>query len=238
MSPVVLVTGGAQRIGSTLCRRFHAQGYRVLIHCLHSIEAATQLADELNRARQASATVIRQDLQQAGSLAAMATESVGVYGRVDLLINNASAFYPTPVTEVSIDAIDELMAINFKAPLLLCRHLAREVTSIINIADIFGEKPLSTYSAYSASKAALIMMTRSLALEMKPVRVNAISPGAILWPEDTANWDQSVQRGFLEKVPLGRLGDNDDIAQAALFLAGNDYVTGTILKVDGGRCLS
>jgi pteridine reductase len=238
MSPVVLVTGGAQRIGSTLCRRFHEQGYRVLIHCHHSIDPAAELADELNRARQASAAVIQQDLQQAGSLAAMAKQAVEVYGRIDLLINNASAFYPTPVAEVSVDAIDELMAVNFRAPLLLCRHLAGDVSSIINIADIFGEKPLATYSAYSASKAALIMMTRSLAIEMTPVRVNAISPGAILWPEDTGGWDQPMQRTFLEKVPLGKLGDTDNIAEAALFLAENNYVTGTVLKVDGGRSLS
>lgn len=236
--PTVLVTGGARRIGAAICRAFHARGYSILIHYNRSATAAAELAEQLNHERPASAAAIPCDLSATSAIAGFVERSLGTFGRIDLLINNASLFYPTPAGSLSAQDIERLMTVNYTTPALLATHLADQVSSVINMADIFGEQPLANYAAYSASKAALIMLTRSLALELAPVRVNAISPGAILWPAEDDDWSEQTRAAFLQRVPLGHLGGEDAIVQAAIFLATNDYVTGAILKVDGGRSLT
>lgn len=237
--PVVAITGAARRLGRRLAETLHAAGYRIVLHCNRSSAEANAVSAALNRQRDDSASVVQAELT-VPDIDDLAQQLLTPFGRIDHLINNASAFYPTPVSEINPAQFDELISINLRTPYLLSCALATALSggSIINLVDIYGDKPLSGYSAYSISKAGLAMATRALALELAPaVRVNGIAPGAILWPEgesaESENW-----QNLLETIPLGRLGNADNIADAALFLISTDYVTGHILTVDGGSSLS
>ena len=234
-----LVTGGAHRIGKAICQTLHAHGFQVMIHYHQSQAAAQSLADELNAQRSDSASIIQGDLSDVQALASLA----GQIKHLDLLVNNASAFYPTPVSELSQDAYQLLMDTNLRAPLFLSTHLADQLSQaqgcIVNIVDIHSQRPLKDYPLYSISKAALAMATKTLAKELAPsVRVCGVSPGSILWPENAAELSDANKQKMLDKIALKKQGCAEDIANTVLFLAEADYITGEIISVDGGRTLN
>lgn len=243
-SPVILVTGAARRIGAEIIRHFHAQGYRVLIHCRHSVDDANALAAACNHQKPDSAVVLQQDLSSAATAAELAAQAMQVWQRVDVLVNNASAFYPTPVGKISASDWDALVNSNAKAPLFLSQALAPTLRAsqgcIINLTDIHAEGGLSKHVPYTMAKAALLAMTRSLARELAPdVRVNAIAPGAILWPASDDAISDEAQQTILNGIPMSALGEPAHIAATAYFLATQaSYVTGEIIRVDGGRRLT
>lgn len=245
-SRVALVTGGAQRIGAQLCRALHEAGYSVALHYRGSVDAAHALAAELNGLRDGSVTCFYAALGDRSAAEELAGEVIDQFGGVSLLVNNASSFFPTPIGNVSEEDWDSLVGSNLKGPFFLCQALAETLGqnrgSIVNLVDIFGERPMAGHSVYSMTKAGMAMMTKSLARELAPaVRVNGISPGAILWPQSGSGEDGEEERRqrLLERVPLGSQGDPRDIAEAVLFLAERaPYVTGQIIAVDGGRSLT
>ncbi len=243
-SKVALVTGGAQRIGAELCRTLHAAGYHLAVHYRSSGEAAEALAEELNGVRSGSAASFVGTLGPRGAAEDLASEVISHFGRLDLLVNNASSFYPTPIGGVSEEDWDTLMDSNLKGPLFLCQALSPALGqtggSIVNMIDIHGERPLADHAVYSTAKAGLAMLTRSLARELAPtVRVNGIAPGAILWPQSDDEEDAERRERQLLRVPLGRKGEPQDIAEAVLFLADRaPFITGQIIAVDGGRSLT
>lgn len=235
-----LVTGGAHRIGAAITHRLHAAGAHVVIHYRHSRDAAETLAATLNAAREGSASTVAADLLQVDALAGCIDTAVRLGGgRLDLLINNAAGFYPTPFDTVSPAQWEELIGTNLRAPFFLAQAAAKPLRAtggaIVNLVDIHAERPLADHPVYSIAKAGMAMLTRSLALELGPaVRVNGVSPGAILWPAGGLGEDE--QQAILSRTVLGRLGDPDDIAGAVLYLARDaGYVTGQILAVDGGQ---
>lgn len=246
-SQVVLVTGAAHRIGAEIAREFHSHGFRVLIHYRGSKESAVKLASDLNESRPDSADTIQASLTDADEVSTLASRSLSAFGRMDVLVNNASAFYPTPVGTVSAQQWDDLIDSNLRGAFFLSQALAPELQknsgSIINIVDTHAERPLSQHPVYSIAKSGLLAMTRSLAIELAPaIRVNGVSPGAILWPPSLEDDDdpevQKARASMLKKIPLSRLGDVSDIARTAYFLACEaSYVTGEVIKVDGGRVL-
>ncbi len=237
-----LVTGAARRIGAQIVRSLHERGLRVLIHCNGSVDEAQALADELDIRRPGSALVLQADLVAADGASELAAQVKAITGRVDVLVNNASRFYPSPMGDVSHEVWKDLMGSNLKGPFFLTQALLPELRTagacVINIIDIHAERPMPRHPVYSIAKAGLAMMTRSLAHELGPdVRVNGVSPGAILWPEPEPADD--IKAVTLSRVPLKRIGHPDDIAGAAVFLALDaPYVTGQILAVDGGRSLN
>ncbi|MBP0048833.1 pteridine reductase [Marinobacterium sp. AK62] len=239
-TPCALITGGARRIGATIARLLHAQGYRILLHYRQSLTEASSLADELNRARPDSCLLLQADLNQAADVERLISE-IGQYTeRLDLLVNNASTFYPTPLDDASQQDWDLLINSNLRGPFFLTQGMApllrQSSGNIVNLVDIHAERGLAGYPVYSIAKAGVKMMTLSLARELAPdVRVNGVSPGAILWPEADAALDDAERRSIVDKIPLKRTGTPDDIAQAVLFLATAPYVTGQVLAVDGGR---
>jgi pteridine reductase len=236
---VVLVTGAAKRVGAALARGFHAQGARVAIHFHRSLEAAQSLQQELNSQRADSAILVQADLRDFTALSTIIAAPIDAYGRLDILINNASSFYPTPLGSISLEQWDDLIGTNLRAPLFLSQaaapHLQQTQGLILNLIDIHGQRPLPKHPAYSTAKAGLAMLTRSLARELAPtVRVNGIAPGPILWPE--GGIDDSLQHEIVAKTLLKRMGSPEDIVQAALFFALHaPFVTGQILAIDGGR---
>jgi pteridine reductase len=236
---VVLVTGAARRVGAAIVRGCHAAGAQVVIHYHRSVVAATQLRDELNRKRSDSALVVAANLNEFDRLPGLIEQSVATFGRLDVLVNNASSFYPTPFGSITAAHWDDLIGTNLKAPLFLSQAAApllRQVHgSIVNIIDIHGQRPLPDHPVYSTAKAGLVMLTRSLARELAPeVRVNGIAPGPILWPE--AGLDESLKQEIIAKTLLKRSGSPDDIARTVLYFAKDaPFVTGQILAVDGGR---
>jgi len=238
---VALITGGAQRIGATLCRHLHGAGYNVLIHYRHSAQAAAQLAKELNGMRPKSAYSIPANLLEITDIKRLIQAALKPWQRLDVVVNNASSFYPTEIGETSEDSWNDLIGSNMKAPFFIAQTAAEELTKrqgcIINIVDVHVQNPLKGHSIYCAAKAGLAMLTRSLAVELAPnVRVNAIAPGAILWP--TTEPDETSKQKTLDDIALQRLGDPLDIAKTVLFLARDaDYITGQIITVDGGRSL-
>ncbi len=242
-TPVALITGAARRIGAQLARRLHAENYRIVIHYLNSDAEAEALAEELNAIRVDSVITLRADLNQIGAIDALAAEAVSQWGRLDVLINNASSFYPTPVGQANPEQWDDLINSNLKAPFFLTQALAPALKKacgcVLNIADIHAARPLKNHPIYCAAKAGNVMLTKSLARELAPqVRVNGIAPGAILWPEQSAELSETDKQKILSKVPLGRNGAPTDIAETALFLiARAPYITGQIISVDGGRTL-
>jgi len=237
----VLITGAAKRIGAACARLLHSEGCNVFLHYRSSAAEARQLCDELNRQRPGSAKIMQADLLNMPELEAVAKEASLAWGGIDVLVNNASSFYPTAVADVTEQQWDELLGSNLKAPFFLAQALAKTLTDnkgcIINIVDIHAERGLSGYPVYSIAKAGLSAMTKILAKELGPeVRVNGVAPGAILWPSNDLSG--SAKQEILQHVALKRSGEPVDIAKAVLFLIKDaDYITGQILTVDGGRTL-
>jgi len=239
-APVALVTGAARRIGAAIARRLHADGYAVALHCNRSREAADALAADLDAQRAGSVHVLQGDLADATVLPTLVEDTVAQFGRLDALVNNAAAFAPTAFAATGADAFDALMATNARAPFLLAQaaapHLRAARGAIVNIGDLYAERPRADLVAYAASKAALLGLTRGLAVALAPdVRVNAVSPGAILWPEDGA--DSAQQTRILDATPLARLGSAEEIADAVAWLLRGGFTTGEVLRLDGGRSL-
>ncbi len=238
---VALVTGSARRVGAAIVRRFHAAGARVVVHYRSSSGEAEALLGELNAARPGSAVGHAADLLDLAALPGIVAAAVSAFGRLDILVNNASTFYPTPVGEITPAHWDDLMGTNLKAPLFLSQAaaplLAVQGGLILNMVDIHGQRPLKRHPVYCPAKAGLIMLTRSLARELGPrVRVNGIAPGPVMWPEGEI--DAALKAKIVERTALKRTGSAEDIARAALFFAAEaPYVTGQILAVDGGRSL-
>jgi pteridine reductase len=236
-----LVTGAARRVGAAIVRALHGAGANVVVHFRSSAEAAGELARELNALRPDSAVLAECDLLDFPALTQLAAVPVNVFGGLDILVNNASTFYPTPWGDVTEIDWDDLIGTNLKAPLFLSQAAAPALRSrsglILNLADIHGIRPLSRHPVYSVAKAGLIMLTKSLARELGPhVRVNAIAPGPVMWPED--GMDTHLQEEIIHKTALKRPGTTDDVARATLFFAAEaPYVTGQILAVDGGRSI-
>ena len=234
-----LVTGAARRVGATIARALHAAGANVLLHYRSSSDDAARLAAELNQARPGSAETAECNLLEVGQLPALVAEAARAFGGVDILVNNASTFYPTPIGDISEMDWDDLVGTNLKAPLFLAQAAANLLHErqglIINLADIHGVKPLRRYPVYSLAKAGLIMLTKSLARELGPhVRVNAVAPGPVMWPED--GLDAELRARIIAGTALKRAGSATDVARACLFFACEaPYVTGQILAVDGGR---
>jgi pteridine reductase len=234
-----LITGAAKRIGACIARTLHANGANIVIHYGSSADAAEQLAAELNGQRPDSAFVLQADLREHTQLVKLVESAVSKTGGLNILVNNASTFYATPVDEITLKHWDDLIGTNLKAPLFLAQaaapHLRAVGGQIINIVDIHSQRPLRNHSVYGAAKAGLAMLTRSLAKDLAPdIRVNGISPGAILWP-DSGMSPQSEQ-SIIRQIPLTRTGEPDDIARTALFLVKDaPYITGQIIAVDGGR---
>ena len=235
----VLITGAARRVGATLARTLQAAGANVMIHYRESADEARALASELNALRGGSAALVRGDLLKIERHDALIEATLKTFGQLDVLINNASTFYSTPVGDITEEHWDDLLGTNLKAPLFLTQAAApalrRSRGLVLNIADIHGMRPLRRYTTYSVAKAGLIMLTKSLARELGPhVRVNAISPGPVMWPVDRT--DRALQKKIIEKTQLKRPGSPEDVARAALFFCADaPYVTGQILAVDGGR---
>jgi pteridine reductase len=234
-----LVTGAARRIGAHIARALHAEGANLMIHCHRSLDEAQRLAEELNVERSGSAAVVRADLCDTAQLPRLVAKTCDRFGGLNLLINNASSFYPTPLGSITLQQWNDLIGTNLQAPLFLAQaatqQLRRHRGALLNIVDIHGLRPLRDHAVYSAAKAGLVMLTRALARELAPeVRVNAIAPGAVLWPE--AGMDEERKDKILAQTPLQRRGAPEDIARAVLFFAAEaPFVTGQILAVDGGR---
>jgi pteridine reductase len=241
MQKNVLITGAAKRIGAACARLLHNEGCNVFLHYRSSKEAALQLCYELNQIRPDSAYMMQADLLNREEMESLVSEACMAWGRIDVLVNNASSFYPAKVADVTEQQWDELMGSNLKAPFflakLLSETLAKNKGCIVNIVDIHAERGLKGYPVYSIAKAGLVAMTKILAKEFGPtIRVNGVAPGAILWP-DKALSEQERQE-ILQRVALRRNGKPDDIARAVWFLIKDaDYMTGQILTVDGGRTL-
>ncbi len=244
LHPTALITGSAKRIGAEIVRQLHAAQWNLVIHYHHSQAEAQALAAELNDLRPNSAISVQADLNQPHQRTTLAQRACEQWQGIHLLVNNASSFYPTPLADASEADWDNLIGSNLKAPYFLAQALAPFLVEtqgcIINIADIYADKPLRQHSIYSIAKAGNVMLTKSLAVELAPqVRVNGIAPGAILWPEQSDKLSDEDKDKMLCKIPLQQRGQAQDIARAILFLVNNaPYVTGHILTVDGGRSLS
>ncbi|MBS3952200.1 MAG: pteridine reductase [Methylomicrobium sp.] len=241
MQKIVLITGAARRIGAVCCRLLHQQGFNMILHYRSSGDDARNLCAELNDLRPDSAVALSGNLLDIQAIDALTKEAVAVWGKLDVLVNNASSFYPTPLDTVTENAWEDLLGTNLKAPFFLAKALLPELRRrhgcIVNIADIHAERGLEGYPVYSIAKAGLVAMTKVLAKECGPeVRVNTISPGAILWPEHDSS--EAEQKSIIEKIPLGHCGKPEDIARALKFLIQDaGYITGQEIKVDGGRTL-
>ena len=239
---VALVTGAARRIGAECVRHLHQSGLNIVLHYRNSGTEAENLAGELNRIRQDSVKLLQGDLQNIASIPKLIEQTQTAWGRLDVLINNASTFYPTAIGEITEQDWDTLMGANLKAPLFLAQaasdELRRNHGCIVNITDIHAERPLKGYPVYSIAKAGLVMLTKSLARELAPeVRVNAVAPGAILWPE--AAHHQAEHQAIINRTALKREGEPADIARTVEFLVNHAaYITGQVVSVDGGRTLS
>jgi len=239
---VALVTGSARRIGAGIARHLHAHGYRVAVHANQSLEELQSLAFDLESERAGSVLAVQADLRDLSELPDMVEQVVSHFGRLDALVNNASNFYPTPLGQITPEQWDDLFAVNARAPLFLAQaaapHLVRQRGAIVNLTDLHATQPLREHPVYSSAKAALEMVTRSLALELAPhVRVNAIAPGAILWPEQGKS--EAAKQKLMERTPLDRLGTPHEIASAVRWLLDDaGYITGQTLRLDGGRLLT
>ena len=238
---VALVTGAARRVGAEIATQLHAAGADVAVHYRHSADDAADLVARLNTLRAESAAAFQADLLDTASIPALVTAVAGWRGGIDILVNNASTFYPTPLGEITEAHWDDLVGSNFKAPLFLAQAAATSLRerggSIVNIVDIHAQRPLRDHVVYSPAKAGLAMLTRVLAKELAPdVRVNGVSPGAILWPE--SDMSDETKASILDEVPLARAGSPEDIAGCVVYLVRDaTYVTGQILAVDGGRSI-
>jgi len=239
-----LVTGGAKRVGAAICRRLHAQGANLMLHHRASVAEARALQHELNTQRADSVALIQADLLNSASLPDLVKTTVSQFGSLDVLINNASSFFATPIGDIAEKAWDDLIGTNLKAPLFLSQAAAAELRKhhgvIVNIVDIHAEFPMKNYVVYTVAKGGLLALTRSLAHELGPeVRVNGVAPGTILWPEDGTFADEVSRHRIVNQTALKRIGDPDDIAKAVEFLVTSaPYVTGQVIAVDGGRSIA
>ena len=234
-----LISGGAARIGAQIVRTLHEDGYKVIIHCHQSEETAQALCHELNSKRNDSAQVLVTDLGDNKAVKKL-THTIK---SLDLLVNNASVFYPTLTENSTIEDWDKIININLKAPFFLATGLSKVLAvsqgSIVNIIDIHSDRPLKKFSIYNISKAGLKMLTKTLAKELAPnIRANGISPGSILWPQDESELTNKEKMMMIDKIPLKRQGSPNDIAEAVLFLANTKYITGQVFNIDGGRSLN
>jgi pteridine reductase len=236
------VTGSSKRIGAATVRLLHDASYNVIIHCRSSRQAANELAEDLNRQRANSAKVIQGDLNDENMYNTLIDQAYQCWNRLDVLVNNASSFFPTPVGSITIENWDNLINSNMKAPLFLSQaaasHLRKTHGCIINMIDVHGQRPMKEHPVYCAAKAGLAMLTMSLAKELGPeIRVNGVAPGAILWPEN--DMTEKTKNIILERTSLKRPGQPLDIAKTILFLVRDaDYITGQIIAVDGGRSIN
>jgi len=236
-----LITGAARRVGAAIAQALHAAGAGVVLHYRSSAEEAAALAQDLNSARPGSATLAQCDLLDGAAVKELAHAAATAFGGLDILVNNASSFYPTPLGDIDEDDWNDLIGTNLKAPLFLAQAAApalRERSGlIINLADIHGMRPLRRHPVYCVAKAGLIMLTKSLARELGPqVRVNAIAPGPVMWPEDGVA--EALRQEIIDRTALKRIGSAEDVARAALFFACEaPFVTGQILAIDGGRSI-
>ena len=238
----VLITGSARRVGAAIARRLHQAGASLVIHYRNSAKDAEALAAELNTARPKSTATFQADLLDLDKLPELSGFAVTRFGSLDVLVNNASTFYATPVGRITAKAWDDLMGSNLKAPLFLSQAAAPALRKssglILNIVDIHGMRPLRNYTVYCSAKAGLHMLTRSLAKELGPeIRVNGISPGPVLWPEQGG--DEQMREKIIQRTVLQRMGTPEDIARTALFFAASaPFITGQVLAVDGGRSVA
>jgi pteridine reductase len=233
-----LITGASKRIGREIAKTMHPT-YNIIIHYNSSKSDAQMLADEFNNIRENSATIVGGNLANESEI----KQIIKNVKNVGVLVNNASSFYPTPVENASSDDFHTMMNVNVLAPFLLSiglkSSLENNLKSIINIVDIHAQRPLKNYSIYNISKSGTDMLTKTLAKELAPkIRVNGVSPGSILWPENAAEVSENDKEKMLCKIPLNRQGSPKDIAKTVLFLAGSDYITGQVISVDGGRTLN
>jgi|TARA_B100000401_G_scaffold22607_1_gene13544 pteridine reductase len=241
MNQTILITGAAKRVGKEMALSFFKKGWNIIIHYNNSIEDAQSLADEMNAQRKNSAFIIQANLDNAEDVLKLAETALSLSGRIDGLINNASTFYPTPMGSFSEEHWEALMGSNLKAPLFLtqflCETLRKNKGFIINITDINVNKALTNHSIYLAAKSGLQTITQSLAKELAPdIRVNAIAPGAILEPPNVT-WTKEQKDNIIKLIPMSRMGNEKDIADAAIYLSEAEYVTGQVLNVDGGKSL-
>ena len=234
-----LITGGAARIGAQIVKTLHHNQFNIIIHCNQSKDKAQLLCDELNLIRANSAEIVSGNLNNIDELDSL----VSSINSIDLLVNNASVFYPKSVEDSEMKDWDDVLNINLKAPFFLSKGLSKTLSkndgSIINIIDIHSERPLKKHAIYNISKAGLKMLTQTLAKELAPrIRVNGVSPGSILWPQDSAEISEDDKNLMLERIALHRQGSPQDIADTVLFLANSNYITGQIINIDGGRTLN
>ena len=241
---VVLVTGGAKRVGAAICRRLHAAGASLALHYRSSEQEAQAVQAELQARRRGSVLSVQADLLDPDALSRLVRHTVRHFGRLDALVNNASSFFATPLGEIDEQHWNDLIGTNLKAPLLLAQAAADELRrnhgAIVNIVDIHAERPMHGHLLYSVAKAGLTALTRALAQEMAPqVRVNAVAPGVIMWPENAEWLDEEQRRKIIAHTLLKREGEPDDVARTVLFLL-NDapYITGQVIAVDGGRSVN
>jgi len=234
-----LITGAAARIGAAISHQLHAAGFHVIVHYRSSITAAQTLVDTLNSQRKNSASLLQADLCDPSSPNKLIKDALAINGRLDVLINNASSYYPTPVGTATQEQWDDLFGSNARAPFFLSQAAASELGKhhgcIVNLVDIHADRPNKDHPIYCMAKAANAMLVKSLARDLAPdVRVNGIAPGAALWPSGFL--DDAEKLAILERIPMGRPAGAEQIAQAVMFMVtGNDYVTGQILAIDGGR---
>ncbi len=238
---VVLITGGAQRVGAMTARLLHAAGANILLHYRHSRQQALDLQTELHEIRKNSVVLVQADLLETEKLKGLVDKSLEQWGRLDILVNNASSFYPTPLGSVTEKHWDDLIGSNMKAPFFLSQlaapYLEKQQGCIINIVDIHAQRPMGGHSVYNMAKAGLAMLVKTLAFELGPnIRVNGVAPGAIMWP--STNMDEVTKQRIVSRTYLKRKGSAQDIAKTVLFLVSNaGYITGQIIAVDGGRSL-
>jgi pteridine reductase len=241
---VVLITGGAKRVGAAICRELHANGAQLMIHYNTSNQEARALQAELNLQRANSVSIIQGDLLNVNVLPSLVNETIQNFGRLDVLINNASSYSPTEIGHINEDNWHNLVGSNLKAPMFLAQAAAPELRRnhgcIINITDMHIERPKKGYIVYSVAKAGLVTLTKSLAQELSPeVRVNAVAPGPVLWPENNPQFDEVYRQRVISQTLLKRVGEATDVAKAVKFLiADAPFITGHILAVDGGRSLN
>lgn len=241
---VVLITGGARRVGAAICRELHAHGAQLMIHYKTSATEARALQAELNLLRANSVAIIQGDLHNMAVLPSMVSETVKHFGRLDVLINNASTYYPTDLGQINEENWQDLMGSNLKAPVFLVQAAAAELRKnhgcIVNITDMHIERPKKGYIVYSVAKAGLVTLTKSLAHELSPeVRVNAVAPGPVQWPENNPQFDEVYRQRVINQTLLKRVGEAEDVAKAVKFLIYDaPFITGHVLAVDGGRSLN
>ncbi len=238
-----LVTGAANRIGAQIARTLHQNGANLIIHYRESLDNADALVRQFNDQRANSACCLQAELSDIDAIETISRQAAQSFDGLDILINNASSFYPTPLGEITDKDWNNLIGSNFRAPLFLSQacypYLLATNGAIINMLDIYASLPLKNHSLYCCAKAANTMLVKSLALEMAPkVRVNGIAPGAILWPENNAASQAQQQKAILAKIPLLKRGSPESIVQAVLFLLTNEYITGEVIRIDGGRLLT